>query len=222
MNKNILLLAIGGIGAYLLLSRKKASATNVEPTKISDGTPKEPSSQADCGEGMRFIPSQKAEGITLTKKDGTTEVVMKEAKPAMCVRIRQGRGFSLGENENKGRGLPLGENENNRYENMQIGMSKELMDAILDLGKISDSSLQIQYDNLKCNPIRKAILTSEQVRKNELKKRALIYVADKRGITLNCKKLFSLPKPLPKERGDNIPYGAPPIENIKRLATGIN
>lgn len=72
MNKNLILLAIGGIGAYLLISRKKASATNVEPIKSSDSTPKEPSSQADCGEGMRFIPAQKAEESTLRKKDGTT------------------------------------------------------------------------------------------------------------------------------------------------------
>lgn len=212
MNKNIIWLGIGAIGVYLLLSRKKASATNVEPTKDSDSISKEPRSQADCGEGRRFVPAQKAEEITLTKKDGTTEVVMKEAKPAMCVRIRQGGG------------LPLGENENNRYQNFPIGMSKELMDAILDLGKISDSSLKMQYDNLECNPIRTAIqLTSEGVRKNELKKRALIYVADQRGIKLNCKKYSASQKPLPIERvGDNVPYGAPPIENIKRLATGIN
>lgn len=166
MNKNIIWLGIGAIGVYLLLSRKKASATNVEPTK-------EP------------IDS---------KKDIPTPI----------------------DGENKGI---------NPYENMPIGISKELMDAILDLGKISDSSLKMQYENLECNPIRTAIkLTSEQVRKNELKKRALIYVADQRGIKLNCKKYSPrFANPLPKERvGDNVPYGAPPIENIKRLATGIN
>ena len=38
MNKNIIWLGIGVVGAYLLLSRKKASATNVEPTK--DENPK--------------------------------------------------------------------------------------------------------------------------------------------------------------------------------------
>jgi len=165
MNKNALIwIAIGGIGAYLLLNRKKASATKVEPTKEPIDSKKDIPSPIDGGNA----------GI-------------------------------------------------NPYENMPIGMSKELMDAILDLGKISDSSLKNQYDNLECNPIRTVIkLNSEQVTKNKLKKRALIYVADQRGIKLNCKKYYALPKPLPKERGDNIPYGAPPIENIKRLATGIN
>lgn len=213
MNKNLILLAIGGIGAYLLISRKKASATNVEPIKSSDSTPKEPSSQADCGEGMRFIPAQKAEESTLRKKDGTTEVVMREAKPAMCVRIRQGKP------------LPLGENENNRYQNFPIGMSKELMDAILDLGKISDSSLQQQYNNLFCKPrLQKIAPPEEEMKKRALKKRALIYVAEQRGKILNCQKYSpTFPQPKPKERvGDNIPYGAPLIEDIKRLATGIN
>lgn len=54
MNKNLIWLAIGAVGVYLLLSRKKASATNVEPTKDSDSTPKEPRSQADCLEGKDF------------------------------------------------------------------------------------------------------------------------------------------------------------------------
>lgn len=215
MNKNIILLAIGGIGAYLLLSRKKASATNVEPTKNSDGTPKEPSSQADCSENQEFRPAIKAEEITLTKKDGTTEVVMKEAQPAMCVRKRQGYASpQVDRNE----GI-------NPYENMPIGMPKELMDAILDLGKISDSSLQQQYNNLVCiAALQKIEYTEEAMKKRALKVRALIYVADQRGIRLNCKKYSpTFPQPKPKERvGDNIPYGAPPIDNIKRLATGIN
>ena len=207
MNKNLIWLAIGGVVAYLLLTGKKASATKVEePQKGSDSTPKEPRSQADCSEGEIFSPSESAKDITLTKKDGTIEIVKKEAQPASCIKIRLG-GYALP--------LPPGKIENNRYENLPIGFSKELNDAILDLGKISDSSLKMQYDNLECNPIRTAIkLTSEQVRKNELKKRALIYVADQRGIKLDCDiniKKFERNKISPVYDG-----------NIKRLATGIN
>ena len=203
MNKNIIWLGIGAIGVYLLLSRKKASATNVEPTKDSDSISKEPRSQADCGEGSRFVPAQKAEEITLTKKDGTTEVVMKEAKPAMCVRIRQGGG------------LPLGENENNRYQNFPIGMSKELMDAILDLVKISDSSLREQHEKLVCDTKWARIrLTEEGSNKRNLQIRALKYVAQQRGVKLDCDiniKKFERNKISPVYDG-----------NIKRLATGIN
>ena len=209
MSKNLIWLAIGGVVAYLLLTGKKASATKVEePQKGSDSTPKEPRSQADCSEGEIFSPSESAKDITLTKKDGTIEIVKKEGKPAYCWKPHiRGKGLGLP--------LPPDKIENNRYENLPIGFSKELNDAILDLGKISDSSLKMQYDNLECNPIQTAIkLTSEQVREMNLKKRALIYVADQRGIKLDCDiniKKFERNKISPVYDG-----------NIKRLATGIN
>jgi hypothetical protein len=90
MNKNVIWLGIGAIGVYLLLSRKKTSATNIEPTKDSDSTSKEPRSQADCNEGERFSPKESAKDIVLTKKDGTTEIVKQEAQPARCIKIRKG------------------------------------------------------------------------------------------------------------------------------------
>jgi hypothetical protein len=74
-----------------LLSRKKASATNIEPTKDSDRNSKEPRSQADCREGEKFLPSVSAEDIVLTMKDGTTKIEKRDAEPARCVNIKRGR-----------------------------------------------------------------------------------------------------------------------------------
>lgn len=208
MNKNIILLGIGAVGAYLLLSRKKANATNVEPIKDSDSTSKEPRSQADCSEGERFNPSESAKEITLTKKDGTTEIVKQEAKPASCIEIRRGR-----------YALPL-------PEDAPIGASKELLDAMEEVNKLSIGQIMGEYNNLVCRLVRaKIALTPEQSKKRAIRIRALTKVAFDRGVKLDCninKKEHDRFKFSPVGPGNNIPYGAPPIDNIKRLATGIN
>ena len=104
MSKNLIWLAIGGVVAYLLLTSKKSSATKVEeppkdsnittkveePKKGIDSTPKEPRSKADCLRDEKFSPSQSEKEITLTKKDGTIEIVKQEAQPARCIKIKMG------------------------------------------------------------------------------------------------------------------------------------
>ena len=208
MNKNIILLGIGAVGAYLLLSRKKANATNVEPIKDSDSTSKEPRSQADCSEGERFSPSESAKEITLTKKDGTTEIVKQEAKPASCIEIRRGR-----------YALPL-------PEDAPIGASKELLDAMEEVKKLSIGQIMEEYNKYVCRMTAARIkYTPEEAQKIEIRLRALRKEAFDRGIKLDCninKKVSDRFKFSPVGPGNNIPYGAPPIDNIKRLATGIN
>ena len=208
MNKNIIWLGIGAIGVCLLLSRKKASATNVEPTKDSDSTSKEPRSQADCSEDEMFSPSQKAKDIVLTKKDGTTEIVKQEAKPASCIKIRRRGGY----------GLPL-------PEDAPIGASKELLDAMEEVNKLSIGQIMGEYNNLVCRLVTaKIALTPEQSKKRAIRIRALTKVAFDRGVKLDCninKGPYRF-KSSPVGPGSDIPYGAPPIDNIKRLATGIN
>lgn len=107
MNKNTLLwIALGGIVVYLLYSKKVIATPNTKsstsplppPTpspkddkkdKLANVTPKEPTSQADCDEGMTFIPAQKETELILANKDGTTRVVKQEAMPAYCWKPRQ-------------------------------------------------------------------------------------------------------------------------------------
>lgn len=163
MNKNIIWLGIGAVGAYLLLSRKKASATNVEPTK--DEKPKD-------------IPKPKDDNA-----------------------------------------LPL-------PTDAPIGASRELLDALEEVKKLSIGQIMAEYNNLVCRLVTaKIALTPEQSKKREIRIRALRSVAFDRGVKLDCdinKKVSDRFKFSPVYPGNNIPYGAPPIDNIKRLATGIN
>lgn len=107
-----------------------------------------------------------------------------------------------------------------------IGASKDLLDAMEDVAKLSIGQIMGEYNKLVCRMTAAKIkYTPEEAQKREIRIRALRSVAFDRGVKLDCdinKKLNERFKFSPVYPGNNIPYGAPPIDNIKRLATGIN
>lgn len=95
-----------------------------------------------------------------------------------------------------------------------------------EVKKLSISQIMAEYNNLVCRlTAAKIALTPEQSQKRQIRLEALRTEAFDRGVKLDCdinKRISDRFKFSSVGPGSNIPHGAPPIDNTKRLATGIN